>query len=662
MGDNTASQADSSTKPTVPVSNKAAPPNLDYLYRLELGVNAYFSTDLHRRRPRDTQAVHAPVIALGSSESSKRRVADFAHVWFDKYPYQYRSYFPNSGHVIEDLFDAYDIQVLGKSFLTQVLQFIMGENVAVAQRFTDDFVKKHPDVLETIANLEYDKKDPNAVVRKVFVNGEIETCHVVFLWHVANLIRLVTNRFREHPPPLPEIADAQKVAAKKAATEKSASRTGQSGGEANPKAEAFIIHPGESRPISSMPEMAPVIAHRMYICTYRLYDDTLTPSAGMSDMEAPPPHIMHPAHEMFPMGPFGPPHLGPHDMPNAPAMRQHVNNHPRNRSSSMRQSSGTGSANGTWRGGMRVGENDGVGAMIPPPSRHSSGAMSAVPSPCFNAPQPVPPGPAMGHRMHPSAMYGQFPGGPGSPQTPNSMPCLPQSMYPQQHAAPHGRPFPEPAHHGHGAAMMAQPYPPMGDMTNSRHGFNPNIQPVDIYPHGIRRSMRPDRSPTLYNPYGSDKPDFSNIPARRTSRNSMSNGQGRGRKQSFSSHRNNFGQSIGNHASYGPPDLGPLQAQPGFHNMETRLSPVVDPEFGCNESFIGPANDYVKELMVFDIPEGTTADDLLAFFRENAGVDANVHRIKADTKGKSLAHIRYINFSILCLCRLTNVTQAELGA
>lgn len=281
------------------------------------------------------------------------------------------------------------------------------------------------------------------------------------------------------------------------------------------------------------------------------------------------------------------------------------------------------------------GENDPVGPTLPPPSRHSSGAMSAVPSPRFNALQPVAPGPTTGHRMHPSGMYGPFPGGPGSPQM----------MYPQHHPAPPGRAFPEPTHPGHALGMIGQPYPPMGDMTNSRHAFNPNMAPPDMYSHGVRRGMRPDRSPTLYNPYGSEKPDFSNIPARKNSRNSLSSGQSRGRKQSFTSHRNSFAQNNGHQVGYGPLDMVPLQVQPAFHNMETRPPPALDSECGCNESFIGPGNDYVKELMIFDIPGGTTYEELIVFFRENAGIEAQVHRIKDDQKGRPLAHIRYAALS-----------------
>lgn len=634
-GDNAATKAGSTAAPSVTANGKPKPQNLDYLYDLEVGVDAYFSTDLHRHPARAHQKGPAPVIAVGST-NSKQRVAEFAHVFLEKYPYEYRSYFLNCGHVIQDLFDDYDIQVLGSKFLNEVLQFIMCENVAVATQYADDFVKKHPDVLDTIGYFKYDKKDPNAAVRRIFNNGEIESCHVVFLWHVAHIIRMVANHIRERCPAVPE------TAVKNTAPAQPAGRI-TSGGKADPRAE---VHPPESRRNASMPGAAPVIPHRKYIGAYMPPTGNMLTFVGTSEMEGPPHphHKMHPSPDMIPMGPYGPSHLGPHDMPNAPVMRQHANQHPRNRSSSLRHSSGAGSTNGTWRGGMRGGENDPVGPMLPPPSRHSSGAMSAVPSPRFNAIQPAHPVPPMGHRMHPSGMYGQYPGNPVSPQLVNAVPCPPQMMYPQQNQPPHGRPFPEHIQHGHGPIMMGPPFPPMGDMTNNRQAFNPAIPPQDMFSHGNRRGMRPDRPPTLYNPYGKENPEFSNI-TRKSSRNSMSNGQGRGRKQSFTSQRNNFAQSNGPPIGYGSPDMGPLQVQPVFQHMENRGPPALDQESGCSDNYIGPSNEYVKELLIFDIPEGTTQEDLVIFFRENVGIHAHVHRIKSDKGGKQLAHIKYANLS-----------------
>jgi hypothetical protein len=137
-----------------------------------------------------------------------------------------------------------------------------------------------------------------------------------------------------------------------------------------------------------------------------------------------------------------------------------------------------------------------------------------------------------------------------------------------------------------------------------------------------------DRQPNLYNPYGAERPDFSDIPAHRARRNgrgSFSNQTtGRGRKFSTGSYgRNNYASPPVPSTAYtpemppypyggpGPNDVEPF---PAFHDYRQPVEPqqydapaplhdISDPIRGCGQTWIGPENQTVRQLWVQRLPQ-----------------------------------------------------------
>jgi hypothetical protein len=79
-----------------------------------------------------------------------------------------------------------------------------------------------------------------------------------------------------------------------------------------------------------------------------------------------------------------------------------------------------------------------------------------------------------------------------------------------------------------------------------------------------------------------------------------------------------------------------LQQRPEFHPTPD----PSDPQRGCGENWIGPWNTAVNELIIFDTPPTANENDIIAFFRQHAGVDVTSVRLRKDVHGKFVSNVR----------------------
>jgi hypothetical protein len=147
---------------------------------------AYFSTGLGARAPRELGPNLMPVIARSSS--GPEAVVHAASYWMTKYKDQCLCILPSQGWVIEDLWDAEDIHMEGRGFCEEMLKYISGASWWAAKKFAEDWAKTHSDRVNFGGDLRpgnvYDVNDPLRIVNDIFIFDELLSFPRPFLWHV----------------------------------------------------------------------------------------------------------------------------------------------------------------------------------------------------------------------------------------------------------------------------------------------------------------------------------------------------------------------------------------------------------------------------------------------------------------------------------------------
>jgi hypothetical protein len=595
---------------------------------------AIFSTDLGRRPKRDPPGPpYAPVIVVSDKV---RGVVDFARSWQAKYPKQYLCFFPYCGHNIHDLWDNADIHLHSPGFLQEALKFITQDNVMCARNYAIQWSINNRERLHVVAEVEYHPAQPLAIVDDIFVNGETDEFPREFLWHVAHMMRYGMCEVAVKKKAVPSEAVAGTVA--KVADSNASKLNLQTGPAAEHTSKAI---PGNTR-LPMAPNSGNVLRKRTGRANIRNnkltvsleidrqshmmtqapipVHDTFTPQIPMQ----PHRHGYQPQVPMYPV--TGPANARPMNVP--PPRTGKTRNYRSSSYSQAPQQPG-------WLENM---------PMVHPgqQSRQTSGTMSSMTSPQVHHQIPVGP-PMGGSGFHMGTMM-------SPPQVAAHMHPYQAPFQPGMQMGPRGAPMEfQQGYHGN---HIGQRVVSIGDMTNSAPSFNTNLPHNDPNRPRHRRDSRTDRQPPrLYNPY-KEKPEFANIPFQSRQRKGSRNGpsqisgdQPRGRRQSSSS---GVPQYLGP-GSFEPAMSSGEMFRSGWgqapnaadvHHPDPLSVDLSDPLRGCGPDWIGPENTAVRELIVFEIPSTVKEEDLIAFFRQNAGVEVFSVRLKTDKNEKYLANVR----------------------
>jgi hypothetical protein len=276
-------------------------------------------------------------------------------------------------------------------------------------------------------------------------------------------------------------------------------------------------------------------------------------------------------------------------------------------------------------------------------SRQYSGPTSAMPSPHYQAANMAHP---MMHSVNPTPAFMQGP------------PVMGPSMQSHTHHNPpmmHGGMPPQASHFGApGMGPILTNFvlgPPVGlttrdmhmnDMTNAYYAPG-NMSNMEQHVNMVRRDSRSSNQKALYNPYGESRPDFGRVPSQpvnqRDSRDSFPNPQDRGRKFSVgsSSRPLSYSQHNFNRGDFVSPPLGVRQLEssftgPLYFGSKSQNDPIIvdDLEYGCTEFTIGPKNDRVNQLIIFDFPTKSSPDELKKFAEKYLGFKVAGVRIQSN--------------------------------
>lgn len=168
---------------------------------------AFFSTELGTQNPRRLELHLVPAVARSPYDAEV--VVEAAKYWQTKYKSEYAAslkncgsvadylqgqclyIFPNQGWTVEDLWDATDIHIEGRTFCEQMLDFIARDTWHAADRFAKDWARAHFQQVNFIGihigNV-YDLNDPLSALDQIFVFGELTSFPRPFLWHVAFIL------------------------------------------------------------------------------------------------------------------------------------------------------------------------------------------------------------------------------------------------------------------------------------------------------------------------------------------------------------------------------------------------------------------------------------------------------------------------------------------
>jgi hypothetical protein len=230
---------------------------------------------------------------------------------------------------------------------------------------------------------------------------------------------------------------------------------------------------------------------------------------------------------------------------------------------------------------------------------------------------------------------------------------LPPGSVPPPPPAPFGPHHLEPAYQSFGPNVDGQRGMPFGDMTNGMQ--YPPVRGLDHRNLLDRRGSMSNRPATLYDPYGPERPEkaaqFKQIPNNRKGhRGSTSNTGNRGRK--YSDTYRSYGSSNFNRDE----GVRPTPYE-GRNNYRLPFNDAVmnDKVSGCNEHYIGPSNETVRQLYVNNLPEDATELELLSLFKEKA--DAIRAEVKLDPRTDKICYV-FIHFSSpaaarMCLSRMS---------
>jgi hypothetical protein len=73
-------------------------------------------------------------------------------------------------------------------------------------------------------------------------------------------------------------------------------------------------------------------------------------------------------------------------------------------------------------------------------------------------------------------------------------------------------------------------------------------------------------------------------------------------------------------------------------------SDPLDVIHGCSDDFIGPKNDSVNELIIFDVPPAASDRDIISFFFQHANGAKALHvKFRHDRNERRVATVRYVD-------------------
>lgn len=163
---------------------------------------------------------------------------------------------------------------------------------------------------------------------------------------------------------------------------------------------------------------------------------------------------------------------------------------------------------------------------------------------------------------------------------------------------------------------------PMSDVTNMHHTMS-------VVPHNAdgrrRRSSHQHASTSdLFDPYEGNNPSFRSTGYTNGKKYGQSNSQnlsGRQGKASFHGNRSFYGQQGPQHHGFFPGATS-YDSHPGGPNphYEANLDVAENQQYGCNENWIGPLNEEVKELYLKDLPLDIQESEIEAAFFDKIGI------------------------------------------
>ncbi|KAH7116944.1 hypothetical protein B0J11DRAFT_583648 [Dendryphion nanum] len=586
---------------------------------------AVFSTDLGRRSPREPPFPLPPTIARGLYVWEG--FAQESWYWFRRYRHHYLCFFPGCGHTIHDLFDKDFIHRNDPSWVERLLEFIMNGNMVYSETYATDWVAKHPEHVDIMCSDIfgsglYDPQHPLDVIDKLFVNGETEDFPRHFLYRTMNVIRKRHLGNKQYS--LPEASSMSEKA--KETTNAQVESTSTVVESANKDKQDILVpvisvdsrsrsrsrsKSSQARSLNS--EVPPAIIQTMMPSAPTIYH-TAGPNSivDQSDMSGGLRGIPNDKHGSMAMN-------GQSFVPSSSSNGFSV---PKNRQSRK------GANYNNYSQSFNRPENV-LGSMGMPPMRNFPGYLPAGPSPQFSHPTPMP-------GFYNGNIPNQLPGVPmvhpmmSSPYMVSSQTAYAPSYSYVGPGIDPGLMYPNPGNQtGKGQHM--------GELTNFARPPITGSQQYGV-PMGHshpRMSLHEQKPHGLYNPYGSERPDFVNV---HTQHNKKPRGS-MARKGSTGSYGQQYDH--GQFSQRGRED--DVDSHSGRRYDEINTSVTDDKEGGCTDTWIGPKNTTVNTLLVFELADTVVDADLANLFKKEAAIDIMSAFIKTDVSRKRYAHVQFRN-------------------
>ncbi|USP81160.1 hypothetical protein yc1106_08434 [Curvularia clavata] len=578
----------------------------------------FFSTELGTQARRRLQLHLVPAVARSPYDAEAVVLA--ARYWQFKYKSEYTALietpgsvadylqgqclciFPNQGWTVDDLWDATDIHIDGRTFCEQMLTFIARDTWHAADRLAKDWARAYFQQVDFtgihIGNV-YDLNDPLSALDHIFVFGELNSFPRPFLWHVAFiLITDWSNARLKNAPAFNTYQDQYlPVVAQRGNDEVKGSSV------------KITTSTGKKAALSS--------EH-----TART-DNIAVSGPDQSKLSSPPqriaPHSSHPANDLQAhtrctgLERMGTPST---TSPNIGAQGLKVHKGSRN----------LGSPAHSQPQGWIENESRTVPGPypFPVPGMHQS----------QYGPPPIAVGPQMNASMIPSSAMGSYFVGPpvlthpACPAQPMESGMMPRGHINYQMGAFRSSHM-SPAH----VNQQKEPQSlSMGDATNMYFSGFMRSQVVDPLAPMPRR-LSQQNAGQLFDPYNGTSRKFSggqvhNDLAKKGGASNFTAPQNRGRRSSTSS-----SARLVQGSHYYIPSTGSriIESSNRRRLSEDDTSITGDSVYGCGHTWIGPKNTTVKELWIGDLPPDVRENELKQLFDKTVGITPLSISVKSNT-------------------------------
>ncbi|KAF3008737.1 hypothetical protein E8E13_009908 [Curvularia kusanoi] len=563
---------------------------------------AIFSTCLGTQPQRKLRGPRrTPVIARSDKV---RDVVVAAGFWRDKYPYQYFCIFPGGDWKTEDFWDEEDIHLETDSFCREVLRFIERDNCVRAQQYSQEWAQMYPERLSILGGdmtKLYDTQDPLFVVDKIFVNNETHIYPPIFLWHAAHIIRKAMLTVKGVELPLKSMAlEALVKDQNNAVTKANSDMSAAVGGL------AALPTMGSNASMNTVSTHAfvppnPIMGQHIRA---RHPDRAFSPTQGYNAVMASGTHPEFSGHSI----PVPPTHQT-RGTNVASSLRIHKNRSDRRSSGTHSQFMSSGSCNeNASRVPSGLGPRQNAGPALPMQSPRYAQSPTAMN-------MSMSPGMTQAGYVHPNMMMH---GGMMSQAYPPNV--VRPGMLPP-YAMPN--PLMDQGYHRNTSDPQSLQYQmPMSDVTNMHHTMS--VVPHDADGRRRRSSHQQMSTSSLFDPYEGNNPSFRTTGYTNGKKYGHSNSQhlsGRQGKASFPGNRSFYGQQGPEQPGFfhGAPSYVSHPGGPGPRH-EVNRDVAENPQYGCNENWIGPLNEVVKELYLRDLPVDIQDSEIEAAFFEKIGI------------------------------------------